>query len=281
MSNGFWTSVVVALLTLCGPASAADVPTGEVVVHNRTDQFVQLSLVGWTDAQNESVTASGTYSFAPGERWWLQHDGIQIRAASLRYRLVTAAGTTPFETDRVWVTRLSAGNERLEFDITAELLAPRKESRPEVRKAWALIEAQSATILTVAHPSAELLSLQYEATSNVVEQGVTQEGHFALTYTYRWKSSVFDTRNWTRLEVFFDERGKLYWLQVARSEPGGTSSFIEPFTFSTMVVDWLETQILESEKLAHEPVARRLFEAAAGKNDARLLLQTWLQVLQL
>lgn len=281
MKAQFLTVLALAALSLGRNPQAEGTEAGEVIVQNRTDQFVRLQLDGWRDTRNQVLARSGTYEFGPGERAKLQYEHSAIVAADLRYRLDTAAGSTPADGGKVWTSPFSPTKGCVEVDITEDLLAPRQESRTSVRKAWALVESQTAVILGVAHPSALFLGLEYEGACGVLQDGADRKGHFVLTYTYRWKSGVFGDVNWTRMEFFFDEGGKLYHLRPARSRPGGTSSFMPPFGFSNAVVDWLEDKIRECERIKSDPAVRRMFEAVADQNDARLLLQTWIQIQQL
>jgi len=273
------TIVLACITPFAGTSSSSGIGPA-VVVDNRSDQVVVLQVSSWIGAGEGEVSRSARYELAPRRRTRLLYGDKQLRATKVRYRLATAAGSTPKDSGKVWMSRSSPSSSVLEIVVDESLLPSRSERRAVVRAAWALVEARAEECLRVAHPTATLTRLEHEGTFGVTQNGQSRPGHFVLTYRFQWISDLFGDSHWTRLDYFFDANGRLYGLSPATDRPGSTSSFMDPFLFSDGLVNWIEDELLNSEAIQEDAALRSALRLALEHNDARGLLMLWLQIEQ-
>lgn len=271
---------LLALASLSGFTRASAQQNGHVIVDNKSDQFVRVLIDSRAVNGNELQEASIWYSFEPSESSRLFVNNQKLIASNVGYRCVTAAGSSPADRSKVWVTGERAKNGALVIEITNKSLPVRNEKREAVRAAWAVIESQTAAVMMAAHPTATDLEASYESAWDVRHHGQRAAGRFGLTYKYTWRSGVFDDKHWTRLDFFFDQNGKISDIRPASDKPGATSALFAPFAGSDLLVELLEKEILSSEEVKHNRTFGPLVREAAARNDACSMLELWIRLCQ-
>jgi hypothetical protein len=147
-----------------------------------------------------------------------------------------------------------------------------------VGKAQDFLENQERVkaMLFFAHPEAQYQSVKAKPRTLVSDgRGGVVSGHFALTYTYSWKSPFSGDNNTTDLIFFFDQNGRIYAV-----DGGPTTSTFRPFTAADVVINASREQILKDVDRTGTEAEKRLVRALIQSGDARSLLAALLKMAQ-
>ena len=133
-------------------------------------------------------------------------------------------------------------------------------------------ESRARAILFFMHPTATFQKMDLVRTIGVIDAHTKKErkGHYCLEYRFRWKSALFDDNHTTILQVSFDADGKL-----AAIVGGKTTTIVEPFTASIVVLAAVKEQIVEA--FEEDPAAQRVVKGLIESRDIRKLLTFLLQ----
>ncbi|HSJ04450.1 MAG: hypothetical protein ACAI34_19150 [Verrucomicrobium sp.] len=128
-------------------------------------------------------------------------------------------------------------------------------------------------LMTMAHMTAELRSVEFDRVSSVVDsQGNTKAGAYALCYDFNWKSSFDDSSNTTHFIFFFNSSG--YLTEIQAKTPG---AFFPPFSASTLtanlLIEWIKEEIRNNGTQADRAIFNTIVQSGDTKEMMTFLLK--------